>query len=315
MGKKMNVDRIKRLSAYVLPFIVIISQFIEIGPLKFSWLLSIILGLYVASKLGRVLNNFLILIFIALICVVPLLTFFWNITGRFNTLLYFSLFTGLLIFLYINEMEQKELLCFLRGCFAACLIFSIWGTFEILSGKYFLFENEEFIFRLNAYGRHYPGVAFTNTNDLTQYLAILLPLTSIIFWKKNFFTINNILIVIANVLTVFDILNSHSKLGMFSFLATWFLFIITYCLVKKSYLILLSVFSGIATYGIICMKYNVDIIKEIVKRIFSIDMSAGYFTGRADIYITLAKTSFCHPFGGFGNAYEVTGIQVLSIIS
>ena len=233
MCSKVVVSQIKRLFAYVLPFIVIVSQFIELGAIKMSWLLYLILILYAFFKLGRVLNNYLLIMLSATVCILPLLTSFWNVTGAFNSSLYISLITGLSILLYINEITQSEVQYFLRGCFAACLIFSIWGTFEVISGKYFLFENEDFIFRLNAYGRHYPGTAFTNTNDLAQYLAILLPLTSMIFWNKKFLTLHNILIILTNTLTFFVIFNSASYLGMISFVGTWMIFICGYFFKQK----------------------------------------------------------------------------------
>ncbi len=298
---RIKKDSISYLFTLLLPILTILSQFFSMGPIRISWIIYLIVGILVFFHLPGIMNHKVILVMLLVITLYPLLSFFVSISSKFEIDLYISLITGALFATYIFLIPEKDMKTFLSGCFLSCIVFTFWGLYEALTGHYLIFKNEDFIYRLNPFGRHYPGVAFPNTNDLAQYLAMLLPIVVTNEWDKGGCTKKGFLIITV-VCSAFVIYHCYSHLGMIA-LAISFGFIIIRWMRKKMKkaafwpvligLIAVAVYFSIRT-GILDLVYN---------NLMKVETTNVHYTGRADTYIMLLKTAITHPLGGFGNAY------------
>lgn len=293
---------IKKFLILLVPMLICVFQKITIINIRLSWLLYLILlCLNICKKEKSKLQLFIIFI----ISVYPLL-YFSKSTEGFNYSLYFSLLTGLTVLYFISNLNKDLFEFFMYGCFLSCLIFSFWGCFEIFSGRYLLFSNEEFIMELNLFGFHYPGVVFPNINGLAQYLAILSPLSSI-FILRSQININKrkllISIIISNLISLFVIINTFSFLGIISFIGEYIVFFVykvstlpfikafNIRIFKKHKIYCISLL--VVLFIVLLILFNIMITK--IKPYISI-------TERGQLYIDLFQLSLKHPLGVFGIA-------------
>lgn len=285
----------------LLPLLTIVSQFFQIGPVRISWLIYLIVGILVFFRLPGIMNRKVIFIMLLVIAIYPMVSYIWSISSQFEIDLYVSLITGVLFAIYIFLISEKDIKVFLSGCFLSCVVFAFWGLYEALTGHYLIFKNEDFIYRLNPFGRYYPGVAFPNTNDLAQYLAMLLPIVVMNEWDKGGNTKKGFLIITV-VCSAFVIYHCYSHLGMIA-LAISFGFIIIRWMRKKMrkaafWPVLIGLIAAVVYFSI-----KTGILELVYYNLMKVETTNVHYTGRADTYILLLRTAIKHPLGGFGNAY------------
>ena len=304
----MKINRIsvswREIFAFVLPTVTILSQWFSVAGINISWILYILLLFFLFVRYQMLLRNAGLLIFAALTFGLPIITYLWGIAKSFPTDLYFSLITGMVVMFFICLMSESENSAFMWGVVCSCILFTVWGIYEISTGNYLLFNNKAF-FVQNWVGLHYPGVAFANTNDLVQYLALLYPISGYLLLKRSKW-----MFALLTLAVIFVTFQASSKLGMISLVLT-LVFAYTVSIFmsgnasKTGKLILIGVAIVLAIWLYDAMSGT---IRNIINNFFVIDSSADYYTGRDDIYVPLIKHSFTHPFGGFGSAYKVTGM-------
>lgn len=307
MVLKINRQFYKDVFIFLLPTLIIVSQFITIGTIRLSWALSLFMAVLVFSRLSyKPERNVLIITFI-IVLLYPIISFFWSFSGSFDINLYLSLVTGAVFLLYINVISEERIHDLIDGCFFSCAIFVIMGIYEIFTGKYYLFSNEDFILRLNSSGLHYPGVAFANTNDLAQFLAIVLPIVIAYVWKekgkKTKLFLSAILIG-----AIFVIYQSYCHLAMISLIISLWFIITRY---TRNYL---SVSKRLAFYFLLALiifllvKYT-DVITLIYNNLIKVETTNIHYVERASIYSGLFESFIRNPLGGFGNAYATATIS------
>ena len=174
---------LKNIFAMILPLIIILSQWYSVSGINLSWIIYILLLVNVGLNFNTIKKNTSLSLFIAVTIIVPIITFLFGIARGFNSSLFLSILTGLALMVYICLMPDHQLDWFIRGLVLSCIVFSIWGLYEIGTGHYVLFTNRLLTVRRNWVGAHYPGVAFANTNDLAQYLAFSFPFCYLISFR------------------------------------------------------------------------------------------------------------------------------------
>lgn len=303
------VSGAKKLAFFALPTLVILAQWVSFGGVRLSWLISAVLLMIVASRARRaLLRSCVILLPAALVMIYPLFSFRYGAAETFNFSLYLSLLTGMIYMLFVIFLKDGEFSAVLGGAFFSCLLFALWGAHEVVTGEYVLFNHEILTDRLNWAGKHYPGVAFANTNDLAQYLVMLFPVAGAKFVKSW----RSMLLFLPTAVPVFFVIfHTGSRLSMAVFIGT---------LVVSAFLILIldAARSGkmkdwikvvalllLLIAGLIVADQKTGIIKKVFDNFLSVDTSADYYTGRSVLYINLFKTAIRYPNGGFGTAYAI----------
>lgn len=300
---KLGATEIKKLFTFFLPAAVILFQWFSVGGINLSWLLYIVLAFFVFLRLGMFRKHLGLACVSVLVVSLPFLSYVFGIADSFPVSLYFSLATSLVVLLYICSMDSVEYGAFVKGVLASCVLFALWGIYEVFTGHYVLFSNANF-YRPNWVGMHYPGVAFANVNDLVQYLVLLFPITGYLVLKRS-----KLLFAAISVAVLFVVFQADARLGMIAIIMTMLLAysfgIITGGKSDRMSKLLLT---GVC---ILLALWVYDIVTGTVSTIFNnfivIDTSADYYTGREDIYAPLIKHILRHPLGGFGSAYVVTG--------
>lgn len=301
---RLRIDNSSLYKGFIilLPSLIILSQFFRVGPINVSWLLYIIIGLLVCKKGSLIINNPLLVSITVVVVLYPLISFFWSPVTKFESSLYFSLLTGLFFLLFVATISTDYVPSFMYGCYVSCLLFSVWGVYEAITGNYLLFHNPDFVNRLNPFGLHYPGVAFANTNDLAQYLAMLTPVVFAYILQNGRFIMKS-LVVFTVVCDVFTIYHCHAHLAMISLVMSLAIIAFFYFIknVRRPWLWGLLV---LAIIGFICIAYKTNLIMKLYSELTLVDSKNIHFTEREKIYWDLYHAFLNHPMGGFGNAYN-----------
>ena len=199
---------------FVLPTVVILGQWLSLGPIRASWLISACCAFFVLWNLKRFFENRVLFLSVVFFCAYPLVSFFFGKAKSFNISLYISLMTGVVYMVFVILLRPKQFLIFSSGALFSCLLFAGWGIYEALTGHYLLFNHQLLTVRMNWVNGHYPGVAFANTNDLAQYIMMLFPVVSISLLRKHKVTFTAVALVIFLV-----VLHTGSKLALLSYIA------------------------------------------------------------------------------------------------
>lgn len=292
----------QEIFAFILPSFIILSQWISVAGINLSWCLYVLLFGIIFLRYKMLFKHAGILTVAGAIAFFPILTYVFGIAPSYNVSLYFSIMTGLVVFLLIFIMSNNEYDAFMWGVVFSCVLFALWGIYEVFTGHYILFSNEA-LFRANWVGLHYPGVAFANTNDLVQYLVLLYPISAYLLLKKN-----KVIFGFLTIAVVFVTFQADSRLGMIAICAILCIaFVISMFTsgrtVKIGKMLLLGLFIVIALW---IYDVRTGVVSSIFENFLVVDTNADYYTGRGDIYKPLIQFAFYHPFGGFGSAYLAT---------
>lgn len=286
----------------LLPTLIIISQFVRLGPVNLSWLLYVFL--FCNAILNKNRNSTSIFLLIITVSY-PIISSLWSFAPFFYHNLYFSLITGIFVLLYVSSLDVKRGDFFVKGVFISCSVFVLLGFFEMMTGHYLIIADNYFTHKLNLNGFHYPVVAFANPNDLGQYLAILLPLSSVYCFTKIRTKLVRYTIPFLNLLGLYVIFNSESNMSMITFVFTYaiYLFLSRQSGLNVSQKIII-VF--VILIGMLIVNYKTSLIERIANNVLFVSTDDVHYTGRAQLYKELLATALMHPFGGFGNAYTVS---------
>ena len=302
----IKIENIKRFIILILPSLVFIFQFINIGSIHLSWEIYLLLGIILIMENKRAVNmEIALFVFIALL--VPIITFTYSSTNKFNLTLYFSITTGCLVMIYIFLLTEKEFYYFMDGIFISCILYAAIGLVEMLTGQ-FLFEHDsKQIMMISDAGTHYPISAFTNSSDLAQYLALMFPISAVHFCSKcGLNNKNKMVFLFFSGFIFFIIERASSNLAIISMICCYIFFGGVVILVKRklsTIKIAMFIFVGLIISLYIVNKYS-NFIPRIMENIF-VTRTNVHYTIRADIYSQIIDMSIQHPFGGFGNAYSV----------
>lgn len=291
-----------KLCLFLLPLMSVVSQWISIGGIKVSWLISVVLAVIVIMQYEKLQKSKVILTFCFLNMILPLVTAGFSISFSLNMSLYFSIFTGFVYLLYIYGLNEKEYDIFIDGCFFSCCICVVLSLIEIYTGMYLFSSEEVFTVRLNNYNMHYPIVAFANVNDLAQYLIVVFYVSLWRIWEKCKF-----IVIINYFLIIFVLLHTHSRLGLLLFFAILpLVFLLDTLIVKKRINIgILGSAMFLFGIGLILLECVRGIFGEICYAIKNYDLNMDFIKLRLDIYIPLLEHALENPIGGFGDSYVI----------
>ncbi len=292
----------KNIFNFILPVLVFLTQWFSFAGINLSWVLSILLLLLVVKKLPQLTRNNYILLFAVIVLVCPIANLIFSKSETLMYSLYISIVTGLVFMLYILSLNHDTYEAFVRGVVFSCILFALWGLFEIHTGNYLVYQHEYFTVRLNAYGKHYPGVLFTNTNDLAQYLVLIFSLVFGYLWKKN-----KVVSVITSVAILLCAYHAGSRLSMIClvlFFALSLLFKMLFVRNTKGVIGLISAVLAISVVLII-VESRTGMVSFIIDNYLVVDSTADYTTGRSAIYAKLIDAAKTLPLGGFGTSYSV----------
>lgn len=297
----ISKGKTKEKCIFLLPTLTIVLQWITIAGINLSWLISGILLISLLLKRNWILKKPISLIFCLIFLVSPFFTFIFGLSPSFNLSLYISIATGVIYFLYVSTLEHDMFESFMRGGLFSCVLFAIWGCYEILTGNYILSSHEVFTQRLTWNGLHYPIVAFPNTNDIAQYLTLLFPMTSAILLKRH-----KLVWGISSVLVFFVIFESSSRLCMICFLGIWGLSLLWKFMSDKRAQTRLIIFLIIILLiiGAVVLEAKTDLVTTVLENFLVVDTGADYYSGREEIYADVLGVAARLPFGGFGSAYS-----------
>lgn len=290
----------KEIFAFALPTATILTQWLSVFGVSISWLLYIAVFALLLFRHHKLLRHVGIMLISAAVVILPFANYLLGIATAFPFSLYFSLITGMSMFLFICSMDSREYSAFMKGVLFSCVLFTVWGIYEIFTGNYLFFSNEALLVK-NWMGLNYPGVAFANTNDLVQYLVLLFPCVSHFLLKSS-----KLIYVVSFAAVIFVIFHASTKLGMIAFCLIPLLAYITDMAFQKnarSIIRLLLIAAGVIVVLII-VDLTTGIVSSIFKGFMVVDSDADYYVGRSQIYSDLIKFGLTHPLGGFGSAYS-----------
>ncbi len=297
----ISTRKIKEFFVFLLPALSILLQWVSVAGINFSWLLSVYL-MFTLLMNGRYVFSKKIPTLILLIAVViPLFNFWLGNASSFNISLYISVLTGVVFMLYISSLNDSLYYLFLKGGLFACVLFAVWGIYEVVTGHYILSNHEYFTQGMNWNNTHYPVAAFPNTNDIAQFLVMLFPVSSFSLLKKN-----KLAWAITTILVFFVVYASGSRLCMISFVIVWLL---TLCMKlvmnnKADIVFKLILFIAAICVGLFVVDARTGLVTSVIENFLIVNSNADYYTGRSEIYNTVFATALKLPFGGFGSAYE-----------
>ena len=290
------------VAVFLLPALSILTQWISIAGIRLSWVLSILLLAVVLFKLPVLLRYKAATLLAIFTIVQPVISLLFIDASIFSFSLYASLIMGMAYLLFILLLDKKMFYVFLGGCVFACAVFAVWGCIETFTGYYLLFDNEAFFGRTNSMGLAYPGVAFANTNDLAQFLVMLLPFASCILLPKR-----KMLYVALMLLSSFVILQTESRLALLAFVGTVVVVLLLQLVITKCYrkarcivFIMLAAILALVAIEVVTGKISTVVLKSLV-----VETDADYFSAREIIYRNLINAALQHPFGAFGLSYTV----------
>ncbi len=287
---------------FCLPVCIVLSQWMTIGSIRLSWILSGVLFLLILPKLQQLMNQRILLVMSLTVILMPIVNTLLTGAGAFYTNLYISLLTGLVLLLFIVGLRTDRYEAFMNGLIFSCLLFAVWGVYEVYSGNYLVYEHEVFSTKLNQYDLHYPVVAFPNTNDLAQYLVLTFALTAGRLWKKSKVLFGMLLAVVS--LCVYHAGSRLSMICLVGFFGFAILLKMYYSRSVTGILgILLAVF-GLAAAAIF-LEARSGLISRLLENYLVVDTEADYTSGRSSLYINLLKAAAWLPLGKFGTAYAV----------
>lgn len=288
----------------LLPISIFAFQYFSLFGIRLSWILYFGFVIFVANRIAKKAIEIRIVIVGAIILLKPIVdTFVYN--SIFNFDLYFSIITGIFCMCMILCLKTEEFDCFMIGCRWSLELFVFVGLIEIIFGKYLFFDNVDFIYCYNWLGLKYPGVVFTNPNDLAQYIVLLLP--TFFYSKNEIFKYKNIIFVFA---LFFVLINSSSMLSILS--ATFVVISAFLSKLMRDYSInkllknIVVIFTIIIILFVINNKYK--LIEMVVSKFYIFNPEEDYYLGRKEIYLDLlnyAKGSF---LGEFGSSYVISKI-------
>lgn len=300
---KIYISDFKKMLCFLLPTIIILAQWVSIAGIKGSWILSIFLLIYLVCKHPLAFRFDKKTILITLVTVfIPIINYKLGISEVFNSSLYISIITGMILYENITLMSEKSMEYFWNGLLASCIFFALWGVFEIFTGSYILVTNTVFTTRNNIFGLHYPIVAFPNTNDLAQYLCGLFPLCFYKYIKKAPLRIG-----LAFPLVLYVIYHADARMAMILLFAGIIAPIFIKLLFAKDYNSIIRIFITIIL--IIAVIFIVDsktgVFSTIYTKFLKVSTEADYFLIRNKIYAELIGFAKRNPMGGFGSSYIV----------
>lgn len=291
----------QRFFVFLLPVLSILLQWVSVAGINFSWILSIYLMVIIFIKVRFVFSRNISTLIFFIAVVTPFLNFLFGNASSFNISLYISVLTGVVLMLYVSLLEESLYYLLLKGGLFACILFAIWGIYEVITGHYILSTHEFFTQGMNWNNTHYPVAAFPNTNDIAQFLVMLFPISSFSLLKKN-----KLAWVIVASIVFFVVYASGSRLCMISFVVVWF---ITLCMKlvmdNKVDILLKYIFFILAIcVGLFIVDAKTGLVTSVIKNFLVISINADYYAGRTEIYDAVLETALKLPLGGFGSAYE-----------
>lgn len=297
----VSMRKTKEKCIFLLPTFTIVLQWVTIAGINLSWLLSGFLLISLLTKRNWILQKNIPLLFCLIFLISPFFTFLFGRATLFNLSLYISIATGVIYFLYISTLECDMFEKFMFGGLFSCVLFAIWGCYEIFTGNYILSNHEIFTQRPTWNGMHYPIAAFPNTNDIAQYLTLLFPMVSFIILKKS-----KLAWGISSVLVFFVIYASGSRLCMMCFLGIWGLSLFWKFLSDRRANTLLTIImlTILIVIGLLVVDAKTGIVTTVLKQFLVVDTGADYYSGREEIYANVLAVAARLPLGGFGSAYS-----------
>lgn len=285
---------------FLLPTLTIVFQWISIAGINLSWLISGVLLISLLTKRKWILQKTIPLLFCLIFLVSPFLTFSFGIAPSFNFSLYISVAAGVIYFLYISTLETGLFKKFMLGGLFSCVLFAVWGCYEIFTGEYILSNHDIFTQRPTWNGMHYPIVAFSNTNDIAQYLALLFPISSYFLLRRHKFAWG-----VSSVLVFFVIYASGSRLCMICFVGVWGLSLFWKLMSDKrpKTIVTIMMIMLLIVIVLLVVEAKTGIISTLLDQFLVVDTSENYYSGREEIYTDILAVSARLPLGGFGSAY------------
>lgn len=298
---KIHINK-KHIFNFIFPILVFLSQWFSFAGINMSWVLTILLFLIIINKIPQLTRDKSILLFAVIVLVCPVVNLIFSKSSTIMYSLYISIVTGLVLMLYILFLDKDTYAVFVRGVVFSCIVFALWGILEIYTGTYLVYNHDLFTVRLNVYGKHYPGVLFTNPNDLAQYLVLIFTSVFGYLWRNR-----KLMSVISTIAILLCAYHAESRLSMICLM----LFFIISLLLKmifvrnvKGVIGLISVIVSISL-ALIIVESQTGMVSFIIDNYLIIDKTADYTTGRNVLYENLIETAKTLPLGGFGTAYSV----------
>lgn len=282
-------------------FFIFIGPYIGIGNINLGNIYSLILMGYFfydfINKKYTFNKNYIIIIYVVLLYAFS--SIIWGKYSYIGIKIAIPLITCFFSMTFLAGLNKYEFDLFMKNFNIFTKLVIILALIEVLTGKYIIFNNINFINTLNVYGYYYPGVFFVNPNDLGQFIVISVP---ICFYKEetNF---KRILLLISS---IFILTNTSSRMAMISF----FIFILFFSVKTfniKRRLNVKYILAFIILISIIAIIFNQF---SIFEDFLNISTKESYFTIRENIYsdvYDLWKNNFL--FGsGLGGSYYISGI-------
>ncbi len=313
MNIKMNSKiTMKEAVIILLPFAIFIGPYIKISALNVS---NLFVGLLFIFVLGDALNkrfhyNIRYIMFFLMLSIYATMSVIWSVNQVLGLQILFALITGFGTMVFIAAFSEKELSLLIKSIRVFTIFVILLAVYEIFTGKYFFFNNIEFIYQRTSYAFHFPGVVFINPNDLGYYLSISLPL---ILLLNTYSLRKKIIEWVLIILSIFTLFNTESRLSMMGVV----LILFVYCCLtvitnnKRAIKLVFSICILLVILILVTMIQGINILEILnFDYLFKIDMNASYYTIRSSMYEEAFNIGLNYfPFGaGIGSSYSLLGI-------
>ncbi|MFL2143629.1 O-antigen ligase family protein [Ruoffia sp. FAM 20857] len=318
-GESIKLDRKKldsripfymKVIIFLFPFATFIGSYLNVSVISLSNIYSLLLMFLVFRQLLKGRLNYIkgYILFFSVMIMYSLFTIIWSRYSPIGMTIFLPLVTGFVCMAFVASLDYRNLNLFLRSMSIFTYIVLLIALYETLFGSYILFDNNDFIYVLNKYGFHYPGVAFANPNDLAQYLVCIVP----IILAKQFDEKKVFLPTIIFLVTLFILFNTNSRLSIISIFIIVFGYFIVF-LSKNKLIFKRGLFTGVLLYVLINLVSVIGIdLKtfDLLDNFLLINSSMDYFTGRSVLYTEAFALGVENLIlgAGLGGSYAVTTI-------
>jgi O-antigen ligase len=304
----ISFAKITRLLITIFPFATFMGPYINFFGINFSNIFSLILCIFTLKSILKMkFKNILVYIsFFFFMILYALGSLIW---GKYNIVglsIILPLIAGFVAMTFIALLNKDELQLFIKSISFFTITVFIIALLEIFTGKYLFFNNIDFINRANRFNLHYPGVTFTNPNDLAQFLLVGFPILVFKYIEVKKQLIKAIVLLF---ISIFIMINADSRLALISsvLIIAFFINLFMSNSLKKIREVMLIIIISLIFIGILSF-IGVNISNfNILNNFLKIDITQGYFSARATIYIEVIKLALDNfIFGtGLGGSYSV----------
>lgn len=301
-----KINKYIKLLIFLFPVMVFIGPYLKLNKINLSNIYSLVLAfvvIYFFAKNRYKFINLQMLFFVMLI-IYAVSSLIWSEFASIGYSIILPLTTGVFTMIFISGLNEIELKYFIKVINIFTITVLILSLYEIFEGYYLFFDNLMFNYK-NQYGFNYPGVCFTNPNDLGQYLILGSSLLLFTLWEKN----NNLAFSLVIICSIFITLQTGSRLTLMSLIIVLIMYLLNTIKINKRTIFNIFIIGFTMVLIYLLLQQEIDLSSyNIIDDFLLVDNSQGYYMARSYIYRSIFNLALDNILlgSGIGGSYYVS---------